>query len=40
MTKENLRFWLGRGSIHWIINWKAGLDCFGNKKVSKKVDTH
>lgn len=30
--KENKRFWLNRGCIHYIINWNAGLDCFGNKK--------
>jgi hypothetical protein len=31
MSKENKRFWLNRGCIHYIINWNAGLDCFGNK---------
>jgi len=23
---------LNMGCINWIINWKAGLDCFGNSK--------
>jgi hypothetical protein len=32
MIKENKRFWLNRGLINYIINWNAGLDCFGNKR--------
>ena len=36
MTKEQRKYWLNRGCINWIINWKAGFDCFGNlKKVSE-----
>jgi len=31
MTNEQKRFWLNRGCIHYIINWNAGLDCFGSK---------
>jgi hypothetical protein len=30
MTKEQRKFWLSRGCINWIVNWNAGLDCFGN----------
>jgi hypothetical protein len=30
MKKEQIKFWLNRGCINWIINWNAGLDCFGN----------
>jgi hypothetical protein len=29
--KLNKRFWLNRGCINYIINWNAGLDCFGNR---------
>ena len=29
MKKEQRKFYLGRGMIHYIINWKSGLDCFG-----------
>jgi hypothetical protein len=32
MTKESRKYWLNRGCINWIINWKAGLDCFGYDK--------
>jgi hypothetical protein len=28
--KTNKHFWLGRGCIHYIINWNAGLDAFGD----------
>ena len=31
IKKERLKFWLNRGCIHYIINWNAGLDCFGNR---------
>jgi hypothetical protein len=37
MTKEQRKYWLGKGCIHWIINWKSGFDCFGNKIVSYEV---
>jgi hypothetical protein len=33
--KEKIKFWLNRGCIHYLINWNAGLDCFG-RKVDKK----
>jgi hypothetical protein len=36
MTKETRKYWLNKGSINWIINWKAGLDCFGNKIILQK----
>lgn len=29
--KEKIKFWLNRGCIHYLINWNANLDCFGNK---------
>ena len=32
MSKEDKRFWLNRGCIHFIINWNADLDCWGDKK--------
>ena len=32
MNKDTKRFWLGRGCIHFIINWNAGLDCYGDKR--------
>lgn len=32
MTIAQRKYWLNRGCINWIINWKAGLDCFGNLK--------
>lgn len=28
---ENMKWWLKQGQINWIINWNAGLDCFGDK---------
>ena len=36
MTKEQKRWWLEQCKInpvmiHWIINWNAGLNCFGGK---------
>jgi hypothetical protein len=31
MTKELRKYWLGRGCINWVINWKAGLNCFGDE---------
>ena len=32
MTKEQRKYWLNKGCINWIINWKAGLNCFGGVK--------
>jgi hypothetical protein len=31
MTKEQIKFWLNRGCINYIINWNAGLNCFGDE---------
>lgn len=31
--KSIKRFWLNRGCINWIINWNAGLNCYGDKGV-------
>jgi hypothetical protein len=33
MTKEQRQFYLGRGLINYIINWKAGLTAFGQVRV-------
>jgi len=31
IKKQQLKFWLGKGCINYIINWNANLNCFGNK---------
>ena len=36
MTKEQRKYWLNRGCINWIINWKSGLDCFGGSVIGLK----
>jgi hypothetical protein len=36
MNKEQRQFYLGRGMIHFIINWKSGLNCFGQARTEFK----
>ena len=31
LTKDQIRFWLSYNAIHYIINWRAGYDCFGQQ---------
>ena len=31
LNKLNYKFWLEQKQIHFLINWRAGLDCFGNE---------
>ena len=29
LDKSNYKFWLGHKAVHYLINWRAGFDCFG-----------
>ncbi len=31
LNKSDYKFWLSHNQIHWLINWRAGLNCFGDK---------
>ena len=33
-NKQQIKFWLNRGCINYIINWNAGLNAFGDKRTN------
>jgi hypothetical protein len=33
-NKQQIKFWLNRSCINYIINWNAGLNAFGDKRTS------